>query len=101
MPENTTPAAGSAEKPIVTKAVPAYTPWAFRATKLRDGAAKFVAELKPDGNPDPAHVRRIKDFVLATIASFPAEFNAVEIMVEANNTVRADQTHVIVWPKQL
>lgn len=86
---------------IQLAAVPAYTPWAFRVTKLRDGVEQFIAELQPEGTPDPAQVARVKAHLLATVQALPATANAVEIMVEANNTGAADHINVIVWPKIL
>lgn len=95
-------ASAAAPKLQVTKAAaPAYTPWACRFTKLREGVVPFIKDLKPDGNPDPAQVARVKAHLLATIESLPADANAVEFVIEANNTGAADQTNVIVWPKKL
>jgi hypothetical protein len=84
---------------------PIFTPWVFRATKLRAGMVDAVNNLKPAGNPEPKHLEIVKKLALDLIDELPESANAVELMIEANSTVDAlagggsIQTHIIVWPK--
>lgn len=95
------PAPTPTPKLQVTKAAaPAFSPWAFRVTKLRAGVKQFITDLKPDGTPDPAQVARAKAHVLAIIETLPEDVNAVEIVIEANHTGAAVQEQFIVWPKK-
>ena len=101
MADNDTPAKVTIKNP----AAPIFTPWVFRATKLRAGMIDAVKNLAPAGNPEPKHLEIVKQLALDLIDQLPDGANGVELMIEANSTVQSQsgggaiQTHVIVWPK--
>jgi hypothetical protein len=104
MADTPTPAP-TAKKIVANPPKPIFTPWVFRATKLRAGMVDAVKSLVPAGNPEPNHLEIVKQLALDLIAELPDSANAVEVMIEANSTVNSNsgggsiQTHVIVWPK--
>lgn len=100
------PAPGKGAKvPVADPPKPIFTPWVFRETKLRPAMIEAVKNIKPAGNPEPAHLEIVKKLALDLIDQLPDSANGVELMIEANSTLAANarggaiQTHVIVWPK--
>lgn len=69
-------------------------------TKLRATALKLVAELKPEGNPNPDLLAIAKQTATALINSFDESATGIEIKIETNSG-SAKQVHVIVIPHNL
>ena len=81
--------------------IPTFSPWAYRfKTMLREKQVELVKAFDPKG-AEPGHLARVKEAILAKIASLPESVNAVEIVAEGAYSAAAEQTMVIVFSHEL
>lgn len=74
----------------------AFTPFAYSDRGLRPAMIEHLKLFKPEGNPDPAQLAPAITFAISQVTALAAEYNAVQVNIEAQVNPRTRQTNVIV-----